>query len=410
MIELSYSTHGLTHVDMFTLIDKFEQAGYQGIEIAFQNNHFDPYEMTKTQLITLKNYFQGKQIKPACINPPPLCFPGTRLHDPSLFSLEKAARKQRIQLIKEGVNIAKLLGAPLVAIGSGVLREEHVNHSHIDPKALLIDSLHECLDDIGNVTLVIEPEPGLYIERLDEAIDLIKAVDSEQFKLHIDLCHTFCTEHDYIAAIEKALPYTRYFHVSDTQDGNNVKIICDKDIDYIDLDFAAYLIYFDFYGSYLFVNKENCFYFYDKKPSSKEDQHIKSVASAITSAPIHTISYESLPMHFTSYDAEIDTFLRSIPKLNVWVIERTRPILQYLRNHTHQSKSSPVLNKMIANTLTGKVHFHDIPGRGQINFAEIFKILKRQQYAGFMTVELYHHGDEWEHALYTSKAFLSQFL
>ena len=47
----------------------------------------------------------------------------------------------------------------------------------INPRELLAESIRECLQDVGDVTLVIEPEPGMLIETMDQGIDLIKEIN-----------------------------------------------------------------------------------------------------------------------------------------------------------------------------------------------------------------------------------------
>jgi sugar phosphate isomerase/epimerase len=50
------------------------------------------------------------------------------------------------------------------------------------------------------------------------------------------------------------------------------------------------------------------------------------------------------------------------------------------------------------------VHFHLIPGLGDINFIEIFDSLKKIGYSGYLTAELYPYSDNPKEA--ASKAFI----
>jgi sugar phosphate isomerase/epimerase len=65
---------------------------------------------------------------------------------------------------------------------------------------------------------------------------------------------------------------------------------------------------------------------------------------------------------------------------------------------------------MVANTLTGIVHFHEIPGEGTLDFASSFKALVSNGFSGYGSVELYHHVLSWENALEKSFEHLSQFV
>jgi len=67
------------------------------------------------------------------------------------------------------------------------------------------------------------------------------------------------------------------------------------------------------------------------------------------------------------------------------------------------------MDKMVANTLTGIVHFHEIPGEGTLDFEASFKALNDNGFSGYASVELYHHVASWEKALADSYEHLSQF-
>ncbi len=54
---------------------------------------------------------------------------------------------------------------------------------------------------------------------------------------------------------------------------------------------------------------------------------------------------------------------------------------------------------MVANTLTGIAHFHEIPGEGTLDFAASFQALTGNGFSGYGSVELYHHVSQWETAL-----------
>jgi len=65
---------------------------------------------------------------------------------------------------------------------------------------------------------------------------------------------------------------------------------------------------------------------------------------------------------------------------------------------------------MVANTLTGIAHFHEIPGEGTLDFGASFKALTDNGFSGYGSVELYHHVQSWQKALNDSFRHLSQFV
>ncbi len=413
MIKLSYSTFGLTDLKFLDAIGVVDQAGYPGIELAFHRDQFNPFEINDELITAIRKRLAGVKVKPACVATASHFFTPPRPHEPSLMDPDLAGRKRRIDLIRRGIDLARKLGISLVSFGSGFIRAEHVADPSIDPRALLVDSLGQCLraiHDDEDITLLIEPEPGMFIETVEQGLSLVREVNSPRFQLHLDLCHMYCSEKDYISALGKAAPYTRFLHVSDAQQGYNLKICRGAENLTLDMDFANYLLYFPDTAEYLLVDREHPAYFYDEKPDRKREKRLEAIldSAGIRPTPAY-VDYNRLFAGATPFDDEIFTYLISVPGLSYDVLERARPILIYLRSGK-DTGGKPLVEKRVANTLTGIVHFHDIPGNGTLDFSASFKALADHGYAGYASVELYHHVQAWEKALNDSYRHLSQFV
>ncbi len=53
-----------------------------------------------------------------------------------------------------------------------------------------------------------------------------------------------------------------------------------------------------------------------------------------------------------------------------------------------------------------RVHFHLIPGEGEAELNKVLKVLKEENYNGYVSVELYHHSEVYEKALKESLEYL----
>lgn len=408
-LQLSYCTFGLTDLGILDAIDAVGRAGYPGVEISFHRRQLNPFDLDDDALAALGKRLHAAHLEPACVATASHFFTPSRPHEPSLMSLDLAGRKRRIDLIKRGIHVARRLGAPLVTFGSGFLREEHVSHPSLDPRLLLLESIEECLREIRedeDITLLIEPEPGMLIETLDQGLALIAQIDSPRFKLHVDICHAYCSEKHYIAALAAAAPYTRYLHVSDARRGYNLKIESDTEDLTFDLDVAAKLVYFPDTADYLLVDRDHPLYFCDAKPQPSRRRRIEAL---LARAGVHRdpryIDYPSLYAGASPLDDEIFTYLISVPGLSYEVLERARPVIAHLRG----VRSAPLIERMVANTLTGIAHFHEIPGEGTLDFAASFNALTANGFSGYASVELYHHVESWERALCDSHRHLAKF-
>lgn len=413
MIKLSYSTFGLTNLDFLESIKKVDEARYPGIELSFHRDQFNPFEITDEYLAKVKKQINDLEVKAACVSTASHFFTPSRPHEPSLMTPDLAGRKRRIDLVKRGIHVARKLDVSLVSFGSGFLRDEHVSNPSVNPRELLVDSIHQCLDELHNdenITLLIEPEPGMYIETLEQGIDLINEVNSPRLQLHLDLNHNYCSEKNYLDALGKAAPHAKFLHISDSQEGYNLKLVKMADDLKMDLSFAKYLIYFPEFADYLLVDPEHPIYFHDEVPGATQKNRIEAILGSVNiSGSPAFVNYNSLYVGQSPFESEIFVYLISVPGLSYDVLERARPIIIYLRT-TKDANGKLLMDKMVANTLTGIVHFHEIPGEGTMDFAASFKALTDNGFSGYASVELYHHVASWEKALNDSYKHLSQFV
>lgn len=412
MFKLSYSTNGLTNLTLNKAIQEIKKAGFDGVELSFQEKQFNPFTLSNDDLLKIKDYFTQANVKPVCISTATTFFLSKTAHEPSLLSIDQEKRKKRINLIKRGIEIAKILGVPVVSFQSGYIREEHLKKPSINPREFLISGIKECLNDIGDIILVIEPEPGMYIETLEDAVKLINEVNSNNFKLHIDIGHAYCTENNYIKALEQYSPFTEYMHLADIKEGYNLKFIESslENIKNLNLDFnyASYLINIAGSNKFIFMSNHECICFYDGELISSD--YMENFKSFLTS-----ICYNIEPSFKSITDLnetkiskdltlEIKAFLDSISGIGFDVLNKCIPILKYLRSEP-DSEEKTIITMPICNTVNGKVHYHELPGNGQIDFNGVFKALK-DNYDKFITVELYNHSDMWDYALPESRKYL----
>lgn len=409
MIRLGYSTSGLTQLPFLDAIDAVAESGYHGIELGFHRTRFNPFDLDDVFLERVGRRLGERRLVPACVATASHFFMPSRPHEPSLLTLDTAGRKRRIDLIKRGIRVARRLGVKLVTFGSGFLRAEHVRHPDVDAGQLLVSSIRECLRELegdDDITLLIEPEPGMFIETIDQGLALIERVGSPRFRLHVDICHAFCSETDVMAALTRAAPFTRYLHVSDAGQGHNLRVVTHTSA--LSLKGReSTLVYFPASADFLLVHPDRPFYFCDVWPTRTRRKRLRELlATAGIDSTLTVVDYAELHTGRSPLDDEIHTWLISLPGLSFQVLERARPIVAWLRG-----VSGPTLiRQRVANTRTGIVHYHDIPGNGCLDLAGSFATLIAAGFDGHATVELYHHVDRWQQAMSASHRHLSGLL
>lgn len=378
-MKLSYSTNSITTNSILESCIKVTETGYEGVELSFNKKQFNPFVLTDQQLKQLREQFNDHGINPVAISTATTFFLSEIPHEPSVISIVPQERQKRIDVIKQGLRVAKILGVPCVSFQSGYLRDYHDKYTDEEIKILLIASIREVLESEymdDSITLVIEPEPGMYIESVAEALDLINSVANDKFKLHLDLCHTYCTEENYLDTIDKVASEVAYLHLADIKSGYNLKFRVVDNLDEVtgnnEINIDGYLFYI-----------------------RATDTFRLSAQGRITEIT-SDLSEEEIDQ---SIKRENKAYIDSVEAVSLDILNKALPVLNYLRH-------SKIITKPICNTIQGKVHYHEFPGAGEIDFHKVMGILTKK-YNGFVTVELYNHADEWNVVLPESLKYLT---
>jgi sugar phosphate isomerase/epimerase len=72
----------------------------------------------------------------------------------------------------------------------------------------------EVAETLG-VPILIEPEPGLLIERFDQYLDFTGRIDSPMIGLNFDIGHAYCVGEDPEHWVAKMADHTRHYHLED---------------------------------------------------------------------------------------------------------------------------------------------------------------------------------------------------
>jgi len=198
-MKLGYNSNGFAFHRWQDGITLLADIGYRSVAITVDHHCLDPYSGRLAAEIAgmrqlLKHHGLSSVIETGArflLNP--------RLkHEPTLMSPSADEREVRIDFLKRCIEIAGALESDAVSFWSGVLREPASEKAAMQR---LAERCREVCDYAAEkqMRLAFEPEPGMFIERLDQYGRLIDLVDAPHFGLTIDIGHVQCVEEGSIA-------------------------------------------------------------------------------------------------------------------------------------------------------------------------------------------------------------------
>jgi len=216
MLPLCFNTNALRQFSLAKAFEEIGRARYTGAEISLHASHVHPLTADESSLESLASVIAGSGLAVPCLAAGAPDLLGSTPYEPSLVSVERGDRDRRVAFIQTCLRLADRLGIPVVNVGSGFLA---MGADEGRAREAFIDGVRRCLEgQNGRVTLAIEPEPGMFIERTDQAIELIEAVNCPEFRMNPDIGHIRTTESDFLPALRAALPYAVHCHIEDIRD------------------------------------------------------------------------------------------------------------------------------------------------------------------------------------------------
>ena len=138
---------------------------------------------------------------------------------PILTDGDAAKREQFLANIRESIEVAKRVNTRFATTLLGTV------HQRLDPgfqTANCVTALRQAAElcEPEGLILVCEPlnwrdHPGLFLERTDQAYEIMRAVDSPSVKILFDIYHQQISEGNLIPNIERAWDEIAYFQIGD---------------------------------------------------------------------------------------------------------------------------------------------------------------------------------------------------
>ena len=220
-----FSTNAFTKFSLLETIEIISDLGYDGLEIVADTPHaFLP--LVDEELKKIKSSLENRRLLVSNINANTVF--GWNLEqgneekfEPSISNKNETLRKWRVEYTKKAIEMAAELNAPSVCITSGIK-----NMKSIEDEMIQINrSLFEVLEfaEKNNVSICMEYEPGLLIEKSDDVFELSK--NFKNLGLNLDTCHVEVLNEDFSKVIHKFKHKIFHTHISDCKNSIHYHLI-----------------------------------------------------------------------------------------------------------------------------------------------------------------------------------------
>jgi len=217
-MKLAFSSNAYMHFSIEQAIERIAAIGYAGIEVLADVPHAWPVNLLPERKQSIRDSLARHKLAVSNVNAfmmnavadprQPYWHPSWIEPDPHYRAIRREHTKRALALAKEigAKNVQTEPGGPL-APGQSWQAAADVFYNELMPCVEVAERLE--------VGLLIEPEPGLLIERCEQFLEFIERIDSPFVGLNFDIGHAFCVGDTPQDWIERMAPYTRHYHVED---------------------------------------------------------------------------------------------------------------------------------------------------------------------------------------------------
>jgi sugar phosphate isomerase/epimerase len=217
-MKLAFSSNAYMHFSIEETIKKIAELGYNGIELLADVPHAWPAGLLPERIDSIRNALAKHKLEISNINAfmmnaiadprQPYWHPGWTDPDPHYRAIRREHTKRALKL-------AAQLGAPNLSTEPG--GQLQPGQTRAEASKIFYEELMpvvEVAEQVG-VTLMIEPEPELLIEKFGEYLEFMEKIKSKRVALNFDVGHAYCVSEDPQDWVARMAPHTVHYHFED---------------------------------------------------------------------------------------------------------------------------------------------------------------------------------------------------
>ncbi|HMK64985.1 MAG TPA: sugar phosphate isomerase/epimerase family protein [Thermodesulfobacteriota bacterium] len=212
-MKFGYSTNAFVKYTLFQAIEKIAALGFPGIEIMCDRPHLYPPDFGPEALADLKNFLEQNKLTITNLNGFTLFAVGDT-YLPSWIEPEKERREMRIRHTLDCLSVAHSLNCRNISLPPGGPLNGMDRSTALQLFRQGLEEVLPLAESLG-VHLLVEPEPGLLLERGGQFRQFIKDFQSSCLGLNFDIGHFFCVGEAPEAAFEDLFPWIGHVHIED---------------------------------------------------------------------------------------------------------------------------------------------------------------------------------------------------
>jgi sugar phosphate isomerase/epimerase len=217
-MKLAFSSNAYLRYSIEETIARVASLGYPGIELLADVPHAWPAGLLEVQKQSIRDALAKHKLTISNINAfmmNAIADPRQQYWHPSWIEPDSHYRAIRREHTKRALYLARDLGAPHITTEpGGPLASGQAWQNGAD---IFYEEMMPCIEvaEAINVPLLIEPEPGLLIERFDQYLEFVNRIDSAMIGLNFDVGHAYCVGEDPQDWVAKMQSHTRHYHLED---------------------------------------------------------------------------------------------------------------------------------------------------------------------------------------------------